>query len=86
MKAFEYTITDALGIHARPAGLLAKTAQGFPETVVTVCLGDKEARATQLIRLLSLGVRQGDRVRVTAEGGDEEAAIAAVEAFFRDNL
>lgn len=86
MKAFEHTITDALGIHARPAGLLAKTAQDFPGTVVTVQRGDAEARATQLIRLLSLGIRQGDRVRIIAEGGDEAAAIAALEAFFRDNL
>ncbi len=36
MKEFKYTITDPLGIHARPAGLLAKTAKSFGDTVVTV--------------------------------------------------
>lgn len=86
MKSFEYVITDALGIHARPAGLLAKAAQGFPDTVITVHAGERQARATQLIRLLSLGAKQGDRLRVTAEGGDEEAALTAVEDFFRENL
>ena len=33
MKEFEYTITDELGIHARPAGLLVKKAAEFASTV-----------------------------------------------------
>ena len=36
MKTFTYTITDPLGIHARPAGMLNKTAKGFADTTVTV--------------------------------------------------
>ena len=31
MKEFSYTITDPVGIHARPAGLLAKSGQGLPK-------------------------------------------------------
>ena len=33
MKEFKYTITDELGIHARPAGLLVKKAAEFASTV-----------------------------------------------------
>ena len=33
MKQFQYTITDANGIHARPAGLLVKEAQRFASAV-----------------------------------------------------
>ena len=29
MKEFQYTVKDACGIHARPAGLLVKVAKGF---------------------------------------------------------
>ena len=29
MKEFQYTVKDACGIHARPAGLLVKTVKGF---------------------------------------------------------
>ena len=36
MKQFEYTINDPLGIHARPAGMLAKAAKNFADTTVTV--------------------------------------------------
>ncbi len=36
--------------------------------------------------LMSLGVKQGDTVTVTAEGEDEEEAIAALKAAFESNL
>jgi len=38
------------------------------------------------MRLMSLGVKNGDTVVVRADGADEEAAIAAMEAFFKANL
>lgn len=86
MKQFHYTITDALGIHARPAGLLAKTAKSFADSVITVEKNGTAVRVTQLMKLMGLGVKQGDTVTVTIVGGDEDAAAAAVEAFFHENL
>ena len=32
MKEFQYTVKDACGIHARPAGLLVKVVKGFAST------------------------------------------------------
>ena len=43
MREFEYTITDELGIHARPAGLLVKKAGEFASTV-SVDNGTKKRR------------------------------------------
>ena len=86
MKTFNYTITDALGIHARPAGLLAKKAKAFADTVITVAKGGNAVKASQLMKLMGLGVKQGDVVTVTADGANEDAAIAAMEAFFKANL
>ena len=85
MKQFDYTITDALGIHARPAGLLAKEAKQF-QSVCTITKGDVTKKLTQLMMLMSMGVKQGDVVTIKAEGPDEDAAIAALEAFFQANL
>ncbi|MGN1422928.1 MAG: HPr family phosphocarrier protein [Oscillospiraceae bacterium] len=85
MKSFEYTITDEVGIHARPAGLLAKKAKEF-SSVITVEKGGRSVNAEKLMMLMGLGVKCGDTVTVTAEGADEEAAAAAMEQFFRDNL
>ncbi len=86
MKEFKYTITDPLGIHARPAGLLAKTAKSFGDTVVTVTKDDSTVKASQLMKLMGLGVKQGHEVTVTAEGPAEEEAIAAMQKFFEENL
>lgn len=86
MKSFTYTITDPVGIHARPAGLLVKAAKAFAGTEISVTKGDKTAKSTQLMKLMGLGVKGGDTVTVTADGPDEENAIAAMEQFFKENL
>ena len=86
MKEYTYTIEDELGIHARPAGLLSKLAKSFPDTLVTVTKGDKTVKASQLMKLMNLGVKKGDEVKIAAEGPAEEEAIAALEAFFKENL
>ena len=86
MKNFTYTITDPLGIHARPAGLLAKAAKVYSDTVITVGKGGNAVKASQLMKLMGLGVKQGDVVTVTADGASEDAAIAAMKEFFQNNL
>lgn len=85
MVKFEYVIKDEIGIHARPAGMLAKTAKGF-DSVVTVEKEGKSAAATKLMALMGLGVKCGDKVTVTAEGTDEQQAADAMKKFFEDNL
>ena len=86
MKSFTYVIQDPVGIHARPAGLLAKTAKSFADTAITLTKGEKTVKATQLMKLMGLGVQTGDSVTVTAEGEDEAAAIEAVEKFLTENV
>ena len=86
MKQFTYTITDPLGIHARPAGLLAKAAKAYADTTVTVSKDGNTVKATQLMKLMGLTVKQGNVVTVAAEGPQEDEAIAAIEAFFKANL
>ncbi len=85
MKAFTYTIQEPLGIHARPAGLLAREAKKFTSTC-TITRGEDTKKLTQLMMLMAMGVKQGEEVTIRAEGPDEEAAIAALEAFFKANL
>ena len=85
MKSFVYTIKDEIGIHARPAGLLAKKAKEF-ESEITVEKDGKKVVATKLIALMGMGVKCGDTVTVTAEGSDEDKAIKEMEEFFSKNL
>ena len=86
MKEFTYLVTDELGIHARPAGLLAKLAKSYPGTTVTVTRGEATVKASQLMKLMNLGVKKGNTVIVAADGPAEEEAIAALEQFFKENL
>lgn len=86
MKTFTYTITDPVEIHARPAGLLVKAAKAFADTQITLTKGEKSAKATQLMKLMALGVKGGEEVTVTAEGPQEDAALAAMQEFFQNNL
>jgi phosphocarrier protein len=86
MKSFEYTITDEVGIHARPAGVLVKEAKKFESTITLTTSAGKSADVRELMALMALGVKQGETVTVSAEGADEDTAIAEMETFFKENL
>ncbi len=86
MKQFTYTITDPIGVHARPAGMLAKAAKALDSTVTIAKADGKSAAATKLMALMGMGIKNGETVTVTVEGGNEEANAAAMEQFFKENL
>ncbi len=85
MKSFDYTIQDPLGIHARPAGLLVKAVKDL-DSKVTLHKGDKSTAADRLLSVMGLGIRSGDTVTVTLEGGNEEANATQLLQFFEKNL
>lgn len=85
MKEFHYQIKDELGIHARPAGLLVKEAKKFSSNC-TISKDGNTKKLTQLMMVMSLGVKKGDVVTVQAEGEDEDTAIASLKAFFEENF
>ena len=86
MKKFAYTIQEANGVHARPAGLLVKAAKALDSTITLETAAGRSAAATRLMAVMGLGIKQGDTVTVTVEGGDEEASTAAMEKFFSEKL
>lgn len=85
MKEFKYVITDEIGIHARPAGMLVKEAKAF-SSKITLEANGKSAEATKLMAIMSLGVKTGAEVVIKAEGDDEDTAIAKMEEFMKANL
>ena len=86
MKEFTYVIQDALGIHARPAGMLAKKAKSYADTAVTISANGKTVNLGQLMKLMALGVKQGTEVTVTCDGANEDAACEGLLKFFQENL
>lgn len=85
MKSFNYTIKDKIGIHARPAGLLAKQAKEFSSEIL-IKVGGKQAAASKLIAVMGLGVKFGDEITVEVTGEDENEAAKQIEEFFKNNL
>lgn len=87
MKKFEYTIKDELGIHARPAGMLLKEVKKYDSTITITRTDDgRSADATRLMAVMSLAVKCGQTVEVSVEGGDEDASLEGMKAFFEANL
>ncbi len=85
MKEFQYTIKDACGIHARPAGLLVKLVKGFASSA-TLEKNGKSCDMRKLMALMGMGVKQGDTITIKVEGEDEAAAAEALEKFLTENV
>ena len=82
MKEFQYTVKDACGIHARPAGLLVKVVKGFSSTATL----EKNGKTCDLRKLMGMGVKQGETVTIKVEGEDEDAAAEAIQKFLSENV
>ena len=85
MKTFEYKIKDKVGIHARPAGMLAKEAKNY-DSEITITKGDKTVSCTRLMAVMGMCIKKGDTVTVTVNGGDEEATFTAIKELFEANV
>lgn len=85
MKKFSYTIKDEVGIHARPAGELAKEAKKY-KSKITISKDGKPIEVTKIMAIMGLGVKCGQTVEVCVEGEDEDTAYEAVKNFFESNL
>jgi phosphocarrier protein HPr len=75
------TITNKLGLHARASAKLTQVASGFTSSV-WIAKGDRRVNAKSIMGVMMLAAGLGSSVEIEAEGPDEEAAMAAVEALF----
>lgn len=85
MLSFSYTIKDEVGIHARPAGLLAKEAKKY-ESKIVIKKDGKAVEAARIMAVMGLGVKCGQTVEVEVSGADEETAFEEMKKFFEQNL
>ena len=78
-------LVNKLGLHARAASHLVKTASDF-KAQVTVARDGASANAKSIMGLLLLAAAKGHTLTVTADGEDEAAAMSAVEALIRNRF
>jgi phosphocarrier protein len=77
MREREVEIVNRLGLHARAAAKLVHVAGRFRSDVKLLKDGET-VDGKSILGLLMLGAAQGERIRLRADGPDEEQAIAAV--------
>jgi len=77
------TLRNALGLHARPAAVLAAQAKAFAAEIKLV-RGEQTANAKSMVSILSLSTRFGDVVKVRATGADAAAAVTSLERLLRE--
>ena len=83
----EMTITNNIGLHARPATFFIQKANTFKSSI-WIEKDDRKVNAKSLLGVLSLGIIGGTGIKIIADGADEEAAVnglvALVESGFAE--
>ena len=85
MISREVTITNSIGLHARPATFFIQKANAYKASI-WVEKEDRRVNAKSLLGVLSLGVAQGMNIRLIAEGQDEVEALEALEALINSGF
>lgn len=79
------SVSNELGVHARPAARIASVAQTF-ESEIHILLGEERANAKSIMAVMMLAAAQGSRLEIVADGEDEEDALAAMVELVRSGF
>jgi phosphocarrier protein HPr len=72
------TVGSKVGLHARPAALVAKAAAASPVPITIRKNDGKPVAASSVLNLMTLGAMHGDEVVLAAEGDGADAALDAL--------
>jgi len=81
MVTQEVTIVNKLGLHARPAALLVKTAGKFSSDII-FRKGNLEINGKSIMGVMMLAAEQGAKIIIRVEGSDEKQALKAIVEIF----
>lgn len=85
MREFTYTIKNAYGIHARPAGMLVKMACEFDSSIQLEC-GGRTVDLKRIMAVMAMQVKRNQTVTVICDGPDQDLAVFKLEEFFKEKL
>ena len=85
MLSKDLKIINKLGLHARAAAKLAKTAGHFAAKI-QVTLNNNTVDGKSVMSLMLLAAVKGSTVSVSVEGHDEQAAMEAIETLIGDRF
>ncbi len=81
----QLVLNNPTGLHARPASLFVQTAHRFNASIQALSRG-RQAQASSITAVLSLGARQGDTLTIRASGPEAEQALDALSTLVRANF
>jgi phosphocarrier protein len=86
MEKITVTVTNPIGLHARPASLLTNLVKGYHCNIEFYKNGnaEKKHQPKSILSIMALGAVQGDRLTFEAHGVDEKEAIKAIEEFVKN--
>ena len=76
MVSKDFTITNKMGLHMRPAQVLVSEMNKFASTV-TIRFGEKKINAKGMMGLMSACIGCGAKISMVCDGTDEQAALEA---------
>ncbi len=79
------TVTNKLGIHARPAGLIVDIT-GPAKSEVFIIFDGSKANAKSILNVMMLAIPMGSEVKFEVDGEDEEDVIQKLEQLFNDKF
>ncbi len=77
------TVQLTAGLEARPIAMLVQVASQY-DSKIYVETGSKRVNAKSIMGMMTLGISVGEEVTVSADGTDEEKAIAEIESYLSD--
>jgi phosphocarrier protein len=85
MKSKELMIENKLGLHARAAAQIVKTASAFSSKIILSKDG-LDVDGKSIMGIMMLAAAKGTMVLVNTDGPDEEGALEGLEALFRNKF
>ncbi|WP_027729041.1 HPr family phosphocarrier protein [Treponema sp. C6A8] len=79
------TVQNRAGIHARPAAIIAQTANKF-ESEVTLIRDDAEVNAKSIMGVIAMGAGYNTQLTLRVEGSDETEAAEVIEELFNSKF
>ncbi|MGB2697646.1 MAG: HPr family phosphocarrier protein [Candidatus Zixiibacteriota bacterium] len=81
----EITVTNRLGLHARPSAMVVQTASKF-KSEVKLKRKELEINAKSIMGVMMLAAEMGSKIVILAEGEDEAQAVEAMAKLFEDKF
>lgn len=81
----EVTVTNSVGLHARPATFFIQKANSFKSSI-WVEKDERRVNAKSLLGVLSMGIVSGNTITLIADGADETAAIEGLVALIETGM